>query len=46
MKSVDKINLKSIISLIIKVRPINPFTKRGLRNSKSILKKKIGKKSN
>jgi len=35
----------SLSRKIINIRPINPFTKRGLRSSRSIIFKKIGKKS-
>ena len=45
LKNINFNEIKTITSLIILIRKINPFTKRGLRKSKSIIKKKIGKKS-
>ena len=39
----DRINI-NIVRTILNIRPVNIFTKKGLRNSRQILKKKKGKK--
>lgn len=46
LKSINCFEQKIICNLILNIRRINPFTRRGLRKSRDILKKKIGKKSN
>lgn len=37
--------LKQLVSKITKIKPMNIYTKRGLRNSRQIIKKRKGKKS-
>lgn len=46
LKNINQNELAIICHKIISIRELNPFTKRGLRMSRSILRKKIGKKSN
>ena len=41
----DHRNLNSIVNLILDIKNFNPFTSKGLRLSRQIIYKKIGKKS-
>lgn len=45
LKCSNLANLHKAYQSIIKVRRINPFTQRGLRGSRCVLMKKVGKKS-
>ena len=41
---IKHINNPEVVKLILKIRPINIFTKKGLRKSRQVLLKKKGKK--
>ena len=45
LKHISLKNIKYLKNFIIKIRPINIFNKRGLRNKRSTIYKKIGKKT-
>jgi hypothetical protein len=45
MSKCNRRKLNLVIRMVLKIRPINTYTKRGLRNSRQLILKRTGKKS-